>query len=918
MKLVSKQRVESLVPWLLLAVGFIAFYMAYFSPALLRGALLAPGDGEVYYFPLFGLPIAKIWNDSILSGYPVVADIQAQTFYVLRWLSPSFNGHVVLAYAIMAIGMFGLALKLTGSRLGALAAAIIVSGSGFMVGHLGHLSMIHAAAWIPYVLWAIASLRSSKTAWPIVVGALSVSLCLLGGHPQVSIIGLLLAGCYGLFEVWASGVPGDNAHRLAMLARVAALFLLGLMLAAPSLIPFYEAASDGVRTEWSLEAFNAFSHDGKTLRMLAFPNLYGANSEGPYGPYQGPWNLTELALYAGILPWFLALAAFFGAKERKGQLFWLIAGTVALLMSMGAATPLGVWAHKLPVIGQFRAQARFGIAFIICLGVLSAFGLSSLLRASASRKRAIGLMLVSVAVSVLVVASVVTDLPTGASLRSPAIWVPCALITMSIAMLAILLRRGSANTASVALLLLVLDLGSFGWFYEWRYGRPPVVSAELDPAAAGIIAEISSGDGRLLPLDAAHMPATPLRPNVNMRFGIPSVVGYGPLVSGRYSGVAGADPTGGLTINNPTAPLMDVLGVRWFAGEIGKADSYALGSGCGPNSSLRAIHAQIPLGIKPVAVRVISHLSCSTGVANATTLAVVRILDQAARETEELTIDAGEESAEWAYDRPDVRSAVVHSRPAVAEAFSAGDFNGLWFAGQWPLPEGTSRSEVEVRAKDGAPAPIRIKAIEVVDASGKITPLELTPVSGSEGVLGPPRSAPGLPAVRERANYRGMAWAVCKARSAAVADIVAQLGAGSGDARLDVHREALIEEGVAVPALACAEPPKVRVSERDAGYWKLATEGAGSAMVVISESYNRGWVARVDGESTEIVPVDGLVLGVPVAAGKHTVEVTYEPRSFRYGLWLALLALLACVALLTPWRRLIPARNTNDDGKDAT
>jgi uncharacterized membrane protein YfhO len=76
------------------------------------------------------------------------------------------------------------------------------------------------------------------------------------------------------------------------------------------------------------------------------------------------------------------------------------------------------------------------------------------------------------------------------------------------------------------------------------------------------------------------------------------------------------------------------------------------------------------------------------------------------------------------------------------------------------------------------------------------------------------------------------------------------------------------------------------------------------ALLVLTDSWFPGWKATVDGEPVEIERVDYLIRGVPVPAGAHTIEFTYEPASWRAG-WivsaLALAAILAAAAI--GWRR---------------
>ncbi len=71
----------------------------------------------------------------------------------------------------------------------------------------------------------------------------------------------------------------------------------------------------------------------------------------------------------------------------------------------------------------------------------------------------------------------------------------------------------------------------------------------------------------------------------------------------------------------------------------------------------------------------------------------------------------------------------------------------------------------------------------------------------------------------------------------------------------------------------------------------LKAAASSSALLVLTDSYYPGWRARVDGKPAAILRVNYAFRGVPVPAGEHTVELRYEPASFRVGLFLSLLAL---------------------------
>jgi hypothetical protein len=67
---------------------------------------------------------------------------------------------------------------------------------------------------------------------------------------------------------------------------------------------------------------------------------------------------------------------------------------------------------------------------------------------------------------------------------------------------------------------------------------------------------------------------------------------------------------------------------------------------------------------------------------------------------------------------------------------------------------------------------------------------------------------------------------------------------------------------------------------------------AGNALLVFRRPWQRGYKAWVDGRSVTPQSVDRMVVGIPVEAGLHHVEVRYFPDSLKYGLLLAAGALL--------------------------
>jgi hypothetical protein len=69
-----------------------------------------------------------------------------------------------------------------------------------------------------------------------------------------------------------------------------------------------------------------------------------------------------------------------------------------------------------------------------------------------------------------------------------------------------------------------------------------------------------------------------------------------------------------------------------------------------------------------------------------------------------------------------------------------------------------------------------------------------------------------------------------------------------------------------------------------------------AGLLVISQAWFPGWRAEVDGKPSPVVRTDGLVTGVPVAAGRHRVELRYRPPGFRAGVVISLVTLVALIA----------------------
>jgi hypothetical protein len=82
-------------------------------------------------------------------------------------------------------------------------------------------------------------------------------------------------------------------------------------------------------------------------------------------------------------------------------------------------------------------------------------------------------------------------------------------------------------------------------------------------------------------------------------------------------------------------------------------------------------------------------------------------------------------------------------------------------------------------------------------------------------------------------------------------------------------------------------------------YLKYTSENKGNGLAVFSEIYyEKGWNAYVDGKITEHFPVNYVLRGMKIPAGKHTIEFKFEPQVIQTGSTITLISFLGMLVLL--------------------
>lgn len=932
---------KSLLHCCLVLLFYSALYVAFFSPVLFSDRLLAPGDGGIYYLPTF-YSARTFWEPTIQAGFPAAADQQTMTWYppalFFSLLLNSWNAFIVSAYVLASCFAYGYVYSLTRSNLSGIVAGIVYGMSGFMMAHLGHATMIHCALWTPLIIWSFEELRRRLDPGWIAIATGAISCSTLAGHPQILAYTLLLSAAYVLVFGWGAPAGRWRYYGLCLL-----LTILGTNLAAIQLIPAAELAGLSLRAQLSFADFTTYAVPLRQLPTLLFPLLFGGSPGSFYGkPYfgewvsgTGGWGLTELTGYIGLLPLMLAAVGLIAWERRLLSIFWSGTGLLAFLLTLGTATPLAALAYHIPVVNLFRAPGRHFVEVALATSVLAGLGVAALERMTTHRL----VWRIGCAGAVVLFGCLIVLLPFRDRLHSlamsrdagevsvlpwvnPAVGVPLLIFLVGAGGLIYWHQKPQSFLRRFLLILiLILDLASFGWFCEWNYESPGKTLLSAPAFAGKYKGVLENAHQRMLPVRGGLGTLEEIPPNLSRMWEIPSASGYGPMLLSRVSRMLSLAPHGSVDdswrqANNQSLNLMairyiflprseaqppskpDERGTTWFTDDWG----VSLGAGCGapqPDS----ITLDLPNGFTATAIGIVSALACSAEVPDGREVARLTVTDiNGVVHTESLL--AGRDTSEWAYDCGDVRALVQHQRAPVFRSYpvrrEAGPCEGHEFVTRLSLNDGMNVRKVELRWT-GPAGSIAIKRMSLINEPARQS-LPISPVTGSLADSTRWRHVEDIGDTSVYENLRAMprAWLVPEvARVTEEEALTAVRSSRMPDGRAyDPLQMALVEEPL-VFKRANADPAASAQVVRAAGsHMEVHTSSLSPSFLVLSDVYYPGWRATIDGTPTHLFQTNVSLRGVMVPAGGHVVRLEFVPTSFYRGVVISIVSFLVFVALL--------------------
>lgn len=463
-----------------------------------------------------------LWSSGILSGFPFIAHPYSGLWYPPYWLALIFplplglnliaSIHLVWA----GIGAYKLLRQSGLGRQAAVFGGLAFEAAPALFAHLGagHLMLLLAVCWTPWLLWAASRGPASSRMGRMIQPGLILALIFVA-DPRWAIY----AG--GLWLCWEIAREGEPFQKLR---RIGKQIVLVSAFSAPALWLYAEYASLSTRVAITTSEVLVFSLPPAALIGLLIPQL---------------GQFYEWVLYPGVLVLALVLIAAPWKENRLRSRFWLAVLAAALLLSLGAHVPGMRLVAALPGFSQLRVPPRALLLAALALSAMAAQGLEILLNARPPLER---IHRVEFALLTLCLSFGVTLGWIGNRFWSGALWAAALLVVFSI-LVEILKRKKLLAVALCALLL--LDLAAMdASLVDFRPAQE-IINQNGD-AAAFLAAQ--PGAFRV------YSPSFSIPQQTAARFGLELADGVDPLQLSGYAGFmekASGVPVAGYSVTLP-------------------------------------------------------------------------------------------------------------------------------------------------------------------------------------------------------------------------------------------------------------------------------------------------------------------------------------------------------------------------------
>ena len=590
-------------------------------------------------------------------------------------------------------------------------------------------------------------------------------------------------------------------------------------------------------------------------------------------------------------------------------------------MAMGGATQLAHIIYRVPILNDFRVPARHFLEWTLAISTLSGLGIAAIINHQVSKRKVISVVVVAAtAMTVFLVLlflnssymrALAAEEKIDLTLRpwaNRAVATPMIIFGIIIPVLVYWCAQPrSAPRILLIVSLLVIDLGSFGWYHDWRYFPSDAGALRAPEFAVRYRNLLNPSIQRLIPYQSARGTLAEMPPNLTRLWGIPNAGGYNVLGLSHISNLLPMiDHTDApLPWTTPEDKALDVLAIRYlFLPQIKvEKDSQGvswsteriqqwLGAGCGQSTG-NSVKFTLPNPLKSTSLAIVSRLACSSQVPDQTLVARVRLID-ANGNVQSRDLLAGRDSSEWAADCNLVKPNLKHRVATIYSSYPAKMYDetcqGHLYVTKLSLDSAKDIKQIQVDWLASAPASMIIEKMTLInDENDSSLPIDAATANQNWRLF----EQTDKTRVYENLQVRPRVWLAQEIEKVTDQEALQAIKTGQlkGSLKFDPARSALVEGIGESSHNEIDSQASATVTELRDTSMVVRTTSSQPAFLLTADAFYPGWKATIDGQPTQLYRADYAIRGVVIPAGEHLVRFEYRPRSFYIGAAISVLSL---------------------------
>lgn len=431
----STFHLENLISPKYLTLGALLFiaglFLVFYAPILFEGKSFHSGD------IITGKAIQKLkevtggkgmlWNPYIFCGLPSQFggvgydrwfDLISTTYVQIRagigkLFGSDFAQHITYLF-VLAINAFAFMRSRKANILTSLFVGIAAAFSTGLVVFLsiGHITKLDTVSMIPLVFLILLRMQEKIRIFDVVLCAIALDFMLYGWHAQVIFYAFFSIGLYFLFFIIRNLIKKDMpALKKLILSGVVFVFLTALAFGTMSDIyaqmsEYTDYSTRGSKSITELESKNVEKSDsdyyeyttnwsfspGEVMTFIV-PSFYGFgnvkykgplsnNQEVDFNSYFGQMMFVDVAMYMGVLVFFLALFAMITLRKDPLVQFLTFLVILAVFISFGRnfSVIYDLMYHYFPKFDKFRVPSMILIIPQVFMPILAGLGVMKLIK----------------------------------------------------------------------------------------------------------------------------------------------------------------------------------------------------------------------------------------------------------------------------------------------------------------------------------------------------------------------------------------------------------------------------------------------------------------------------------------------------------------------------------------------------------